>query len=260
PLSHLGAAAPCGLVRYESDVFGGDYRDNLFACCFNMHKVTRHVLEPAGATFKSTDSDFLVSDNLDFHPTDVQEDADGSLIVVDTGGWYKLCCPTSQLHKPDVLGAIYRVRGTGARRVEDPRGSEIAWAKMNADKIARFLADARPAVRRRAISELADRGPAALPVLSRVILSGVRESKVPTLTPSDSAAVEMQRNAVWALTRIDHEKARELTVNAAAAFDETVRLAALHSISLWRDRKGVGILVDALANEPRNPSHRRVAA
>ena len=27
-----------------------------------------------------------------------------SLLVVDTGGWYKLCCPTSQLVKPDVLG------------------------------------------------------------------------------------------------------------------------------------------------------------
>src|SRR5438105_1123320 len=65
-LSHLGAAAPCGLTRYESDIFGGNYRDNLFTCCFNMHKVTRHVLKPEGATFQSTDSDFLVSDNLDF--------------------------------------------------------------------------------------------------------------------------------------------------------------------------------------------------
>ena len=36
--------------------------------------------------------------------------------MVDTGGWYKLCCPTSQLHKPDVLGAIYRVRRDGMRR------------------------------------------------------------------------------------------------------------------------------------------------
>ena len=35
------------------------------------------------------------------------EDADGSLLVVDTGGWYKICCPTSQLPKPDVLGGIY---------------------------------------------------------------------------------------------------------------------------------------------------------
>src|SRR5262249_3638589 len=41
-LAHMGAAAPCGLTRYESDAFGPGYRDNLFACQFNMHKVSRH--------------------------------------------------------------------------------------------------------------------------------------------------------------------------------------------------------------------------
>src|SRR5687768_12060054 len=82
-MTHLGPAAPCGLVRYESDVFGADYRDNLFAALFNLHKVTRHELVPDGATFKTNDSDFLVCDSLDFHPTDVIEDADGSLLVVD---------------------------------------------------------------------------------------------------------------------------------------------------------------------------------
>src|SRR2546421_391255 len=40
-----------------------------------------------------------------------------SLLVVDTGGWYKLCCPSSQLAKPDVLGAIYRVRKHGAPKL-----------------------------------------------------------------------------------------------------------------------------------------------
>ncbi len=109
-LTHLGAAAPCGFTRYESNAFGAEYQDNLFACLFNMHKITRHVLTPEGASFQSRDEDFLVSSNLDFHPTDILEDADGSLVVIDTGGWYKLCCPTSQLHKPDVLGGIYRIK------------------------------------------------------------------------------------------------------------------------------------------------------
>ena len=76
--------------------------------------MTRHVLSPAGSTFTSQDSDFLVSSDPDFHPTDVLEDADGSLVVIDTGAWYKLCCPTSQLAKPDVLGAIYRIRRKNA--------------------------------------------------------------------------------------------------------------------------------------------------
>ena len=80
-LTHFGPAAPSGLTRYASRVFGDEYRDNFFAALFNLHKVTRHVLEPSGATFTSRDSDFLVSNSRDFHPTDVLEDADGSLLV-----------------------------------------------------------------------------------------------------------------------------------------------------------------------------------
>jgi putative membrane-bound dehydrogenase-like protein len=113
-MTHFGPGAPCGFTRVESGAMGEEVRDNFFACLFNLHKVTRHILEPTGATFRTRDSDFLVSSNTDFHPTDVVEDADGSLLILDTGGWYKLCCPTSQLAKPDVLGAIYRVKRKGA--------------------------------------------------------------------------------------------------------------------------------------------------
>src|SRR5204862_2726658 len=142
---------------------GPGYKDNLFAALFNMQKVTRHVLTPSGATFTTRDEDFLVSDNRDFHPTDVLADADGSLLVIDTGGWYKLCCPTSQLHKPDVLGAIYRVRRQGAPRVDDPRGRKLPWAKLPPGELARLLSDGRPAVRRRAVHALGGRGQAAVP-------------------------------------------------------------------------------------------------
>src|SRR3954452_14920011 len=100
-LTQLGPAVPAGLTRYTSQAFGQDYHDNFFAAMFNMRKVTRIVLEPSGATFTIRDSDFLVSQDRDFHPTDVIEDADGSLVVIDTGAWYKLCCPTSQRAKPD---------------------------------------------------------------------------------------------------------------------------------------------------------------
>src|SRR5205085_1080670 len=120
-----------------------------------------HIMSPKGATFATLDEDFLVSDNRDFHPTDVMEDADGSLLVIDTGGWYKLCCPSSQLHKPDILGGIYRIRKTGAPVVQDPRGLKVAWDKASSEEIAGMLGDPRPAVRRRAIQTLAGRGAAA---------------------------------------------------------------------------------------------------
>lgn len=218
---HLGPAAPCAQAIYASRVFGAEYQGNLFACLFNLNKVTRHVLEPSGATFKTRDSDFLVSGDRDFHPTDVLEDADGSLLVVDTGGWYKLCCPTSQLHKPDVLGGIYRIRRQGASGPDDPRGLRLDWKNADGGQLAEFLDDPRPAVRSRAMGVLAKLGSVAVPVLAHA------------LSMSDS--VEARRNAVWTLTRIDHAQARAAVRQALSDADESVRQAALHSVSVWRD-------------------------
>ena len=76
-----------------------------------------HQLIPKEGLYITKDEDFLVSSHHDFHPTDVLEDGDGSILVLDTGGWYKLCCPTSQLYKPDILGAIYRVRPAVSKRI-----------------------------------------------------------------------------------------------------------------------------------------------
>jgi putative membrane-bound dehydrogenase-like protein len=244
-LTQLGAAAPAGLHCYESAAFGKEYRGNLFAALFNMQKVTRHVLEPNGSTFKTRDSDFVVSNNKDFHPTDVIEDADGSLLVIDTGGWYKLCCPTSQLVKPDVLGAIYRVRKKGAVKIDDPRGLKIpwaAWVKANKGRTnfipAGLWGDPRPAVRRRAIEELARFG---------------------VLVQPGSDALDAHLSAVWLATRIDSRPARALVRRLLYSEHATVRQAALHSISLWRDRDAVD--PDLLWSLRRgSPHERRVAA
>jgi putative membrane-bound dehydrogenase-like protein len=243
-LTHLGPAAPAGLVRYESAVFGPDYQNNLFAALFNLHKVTRHVLEPSGATFKSRDEDFLVSDNLDFHPTDVLEDADGSLLVIDTGGWYKLCCPTSQLHKPDILGAIYRVRRKGAAKIEDPRGLKLAWEKMAPKELVGLLEDSRPAVRKRAVQTLAERGGEAVPVLAEAVR---------TLKTGEGRC-----EAVWAATRIDRTDARAAVRQALTDPDETVRQAALHSVSVWRDHAALPRLLELL--QSASLPNRRAAA
>lgn len=134
-LVQFGPAAACALMRYEGDAFGPAYRDNLFATLFNLRKVTRHILQPSGATYRTEDQDFLVSDQIDFRPTDVFQDVDGSLLVVDTGGWYKLCCPSSQLAKADVLGAIYRVRraatnGAAGGAVLTPEQRRLAYTRL----------------------------------------------------------------------------------------------------------------------------------
>ncbi len=244
PILHLGAAAPSGLHRYQATALGDGFRDNLFSTQFNLRKVQRHVLSPEGATFKSKDEDFVVSDNADFHPTDVFEDADGSLIVIDTGGWFRVCCPTSQIAKPEVLGGIYRVRRRGAPRIEDPRGARIAWAQLPAAGLAALLDDGRPAVVRTAIERLAKLGSSAVPALAAARLAG--------------ATAIGRRNAVWALTRIDGADARAAVRVALDDRDPGVRQAATHSAGLLRDHGAEPRLIGLLRSG--SPHATRAAA
>ena len=216
----------------------------MLTCYFNLHKVGRHELVADGATFRTKDSDFVWSDAADFHPTDVVEDADGSFLVLDTGGWYKVCCPTSQLAKPDVLGAIYRVRKSGSKPVADARGVRMAWKEFDAPALARLLDDARFAVRERAIEELAMRGDAAVPTLAALL----RESK----------SVEEKLGALWALCRIGSEPALASARTALGDADDAVIHAAALVAAPWRDRAAAGKLIALLAH--RNPAVVRAAA
>jgi putative heme-binding domain-containing protein len=214
----------------------------LFTANFNLHKITRHVLEPDGATYRTRDEDFVVSDNIDFHPTDVLEDADGTLLVVNTGGWYKLCCPTSQLDKPDVLGAIYRVRREQATSADDPRGRKLNWSKLSVAELASLLGDDRPAVQRRAIETLVDRGEQSLSALDQLL--------------SNSPSPAARRNVVWTATRIG--AAGEVARKAFADRDPTVRQAAAHAAAARGDRQAVEPLIKML--DEQAPHSRRVAA
>jgi len=238
-MTHLGPAAPAGLMRYRSDAFGPEYRDDLFAALFNLHKVTRHVLDRDGASLKTRDEDFLVGHDTDFHPTDVLEDADGSLLIVDTGGWYKLCCPTSQLHKPDVLGGIYRVRRKDAPRAEDPRGLKQPWPDLPLAQ----LGDRRPAVRDRAIAYLVRIGEPTVKALAAIVQAHPEE--------------ETSRSAVWALSRIDSPAARA-AVRTALRDENLAATAAVHVAGLWQDREAAAQLLALLKSE--NASLKRAAA
>lgn len=243
-LSHMGPAAPCGLVRMESTAFGDDYRDNLFCCAFNMRKVTRHILTPKGGTYESQDSDFLVSDQLDFHPTDVQEDADGSLLVVDTGGWYKLCCPTSQFIKEDVLGGIYRVKKVGAKRHKYPRGSAITWPECSDKLLIKLMGDERFTVRKHAVQVVAARGEAIL-----VELSNLLRAKQPK---------ELKMNVLSVMAQMTSPIAHGLPVVALNDDSEAIRVQAVNVVGLYHDANVIAMLTPLLRKQPI--ASRRAAA
>ncbi len=218
PLVHLGAAAPSGLARIPSSNPGAP--ETVLATSFNMHQVTRHELTRAGASFHAATTPFLTCDDVDFHPTDILVDADGSFLVIDTGGWYKLCCPTSHLWKPDILGGIYRITRNGAPVIDDPRGQELAWPDVPPEELLRRLADSRPAVRCRAADQLVAQ--------SKPISHWLHEN-LETLPP----AVRLQ--IVWILTRIGSDEAVRRIRSMLTDDEPEIVAAALKGLSLLRD-------------------------
>jgi putative membrane-bound dehydrogenase-like protein len=249
----MGSAAACGLERYESSVFGPEYRDNLFLSQFNLRKVSRHVLRPAGSSFASEDSDLVTSDDVDFHPTDVLVDADGSLLVIDTGGWYKLCCPTSQLWKPDVLGGIYRVRRVGAAAPADPRGLKLGWSGLSVPQLWALLGDDRQAVRQRAGRELVARGDTAAmgkflaDCAKRGAAAAISAAGPPTSVGSDAGTASLAR--AWALCQLERAEAQALLRQLLHHEDEQVRHVALQAVSLYRDAEATFRVLEMLVGD-----------
>jgi putative membrane-bound dehydrogenase-like protein len=255
-MTHMGPAAPCGLHCYESDAFGKEYTSNLFACQFNLRKVSRHVLKPSGSTYTTEDFDFVVSDNQDFHPTDVIEDADGSLLVVDTGGWYKLCCPSSQLVKADVLGAIYRVR-RAAKKYERkwlPSDAELKKINKAGELWLEYWTTNQPAVRDRIEGILTSGfiGPGNKFIQSfgqfarRVPETGRRFVGPGAKATEFPGGPRLSHLAVWRLCQIDADWAREQTRQGFLNLDDSVCHAAILAAGLWRDRAAVPFLLELL--------------
>jgi len=228
-LSQLGPAAPSGIMmpRHRSTGLKGD----LICTEFNTRRLSRHRLSKAGSSHSSATSTFLESDQTDFHPTDVIEDADGSLLITDTGSWYMICCPTSKVAKPDVLGAIYRIQKTGSQPHDDPRGLKRDWSHPQVT----WLSDQRPAVVQRAIDSLAN---------------------VKNIEALRSASARIP--AVWTLHRIPGRRARSAVREFLVENDPDVCAAAIHSVSLWRDQDAFTPLTKVLLQD--EPLLRRLAA
>lgn len=148
------AVAFSGLALYHGPGFPASMRGHLFSAQHNTRKIVRHALQRVGSSFQPRDEDFVWTEDPDFHPSDVLEDADGSLLVVDTGSWYVHHCPTGRIRRSPAFGGIHRVRWTGAASST----SETASATQAADDLA---AEIRKAARMRD-SRMASRLPSLL--------------------------------------------------------------------------------------------------
>jgi hypothetical protein len=169
-LSLFPAVALSGLEIYRGAVFPAEMLGNLFSAQHNSRKVMRHVLQRTGSTFRTRDEDFLTSDDPDFHPSDVLEDADGSLLILDTGSWYVHHCPTGRIRKSPATGGIYRIRRANMAPPLDPWGTRISWTNASVARLTEMLADDRPAVRERAARTLPLHGRPAVDALAALLL------------------------------------------------------------------------------------------
>ena len=241
PIFNFGHVAVSGCTFYRSGALNPGWRGNLFVTHFNTQRVTRMEVERTGASYKVTPREFLKIENPDVHLTDVLEDRDGSLLVVDTGGWFRAGCPSSLVAKPDIAGAIYRIRPKGPLAKTEPWGGahvrEVWQSARNGDgkALTASLADPDATVAHAAANALASLAkPEAEPALAQALAhtdAGVRLAAanalatLPKLTAQTGAAlihlleVEVERplehQAMYALLHAGQGEAMKAALHDA---------------------------------------------
>jgi putative membrane-bound dehydrogenase-like protein len=263
-LVDLGGAAPSGLICLDSprlfDTQPSEARV-LVAALFNLQKVTAHRLTPSGATFHSHNQDLVVADRVDFHPTDIIEDADGSLLIVDTGGWYNLCCPSSRVDQKTAAGGIYRLtKGEHASLVADNRAASRsrsfdATRPATPESMVQGLHDSRPWVARHAQLQLlglpSEQGASVVAQLANQV-------------NDSSRSIDERLKSLWGLSSLGSPAAlsaiTEQLVHAGQATSPAAPLlqAACHIVSLHRFTPAREPLEQLLLHT--SPQVRRVAA
>ncbi|MBL8856567.1 MAG: HEAT repeat domain-containing protein [Planctomycetaceae bacterium] len=244
----LGAAAPAGLTHWETKhspwTKPGDV---LVAALYNLQKVTTHQLVPRGASYETQNLDLVVADRIDFHPTDVQPDADGSLLIVDTGGWYDLCCPTSRVDQKAANGGIYRLSRMDTKsrfRLPQDRQKQVGQHIMDR------LVDDRRWVARQALLELRELDAPAKEQLSNELAQRLGD-------PAQS--IDDRQIWLWALSGLDTTTAKQVLVETLKSSEPELVHVACHAVSVNRETLAVDNLEWLVRSEQPLPVRRAAA-
>jgi len=233
-MTKFARIAPSGLLQFRGDGLGTEYKDALFTAQFNPHRIMSHRLIRDGATYRTEDADFLTSTYPDFYPTDVLQDADGSLLISDTGAWYVDACPISRVAKPEVKGGIYRVRKQNYTPPGDPWGAQIEWDNLPDADAVTLLEDPRHHVRDRAFQRLA-MADASSEALQSLI--------------SEATAIESRVLALRAVAQAGGDGATDTLIRALSNDAEDVRLAAIRALADTAAKSAIPRLRRLLASD-----------
>ena len=234
-MNKMARVAPSGIMRYRGNTMGKEYQGSLFSAEFNTGRIMRHKVIADGATYKTADEPFVTSNVQDMHLTDVLEDADGSMLIVNTGGWFILGCPLSRVAKLDVPGGIYRIRKTGAAKVNDPWGTQLNLKSMAVPALVAATKDARIAVRDHAIELLISKAEAAVLPIKNSLLK--------------SASEEMRAAGIFALSRIGTPNAMIGVRSGLIDPSAVVRTSAARALGLAKDKLSVDKLMELVQKD-----------
>lgn len=234
-MNKMARVAPSGIMRYRGKSFGKEFQGNFFCAEFNTGRIIRHKIVADGATYKTIDEPFFTSSIQDVHLTDVLEDADGSLLVLNTGGWFILGCPLSRKAKMDVQGGIYRIRKMGSAKISDPWGLKLNLNSMTISELVNATKDSRKAVCDRAIELLiSKREIAVLPIINSLL---------------NSASEEMRAAGIFALSRIATPKAMIGVRVGLMDPSAVVRTSSARALGLAKDKLSVDKLMELVQKD-----------
>ena len=221
-MEHLhGSTAIAGVVLYEANQFPAAYRDNFFGGNVVTNRINRNVLRWHGSSPEAVEQpDFVVSEDPNFRPVDVELGPDGALYIADFYnpiiGHYEF--PLDDPRRDRRSGRIWRIVYTGKDAGAPARMPRRDWTRASTQELISDLAHANVKVRLLATNELADRGGSAVTAAVRRLIA--RRSATP----------EQRASGLWILSRLGALPQERLR-GAARDREELVRVHALRILS-----------------------------
>ena len=223
PIAELGPAAPASVMTvgprtltHQISFFRESDQpyDSIICCQFNLQRLSIHQLIASGGSYTTVSEDLITADRVDFHPVDCLEEPNGSLLILDTGGWYDLCCPSSGTPGQIAPGGIYR----------------LSLVDSNADPAINSSEPADPASKQqsRSLTETASVWRLARTLISDPNNASTRDAILAKLEGSDDSTRQAALNVV-SLYR--WEEARPYLINILRASTAQASLSGISAHS-----------------------------